>query len=127
MSYDLCFWRSWPDDESEPTVIYESLAEDSEPYGLVWLPVDAIKAQFLKVFPDIVVESTEMNWEGAGSYFQIHWAIGSKPGHTLGIHISCGHNLLDSPQTMRQLMSVARQLGCGVYNPQIDDWLPPRP
>ena len=127
MSYDLCFWRAWPGAETEPKIICDALANEDEPFGLEWLQVDAVKEQFRRLFPDIEDSGNELTWEGSGSYFQVSWPIGSKPRHTLGVFVECGFSLLDHPAVTRQIMSVARELGCGVYNPQIDDWLPPRP
>ena len=124
MSWDLAFWKPGGPSGEEPAAVYEALAEDGEPEGLAWLPVDAVKAAFRAAFPDVQDGWTELNWEGAGSYFQVTWPTGSRPRHTLGVFVSCGWSLLDQSAVIDRLRSVGRALGCGVFDPQAGEWSP---
>jgi hypothetical protein len=61
MGYDLCYWRfASDDDETSPSEIYQSLCEDGEVDGLVWLPVSEIKRGFQQAFPTIEDFGTEL-------------------------------------------------------------------
>jgi hypothetical protein len=122
MSWDLAFWKPRSPSGQKLEAVYDALAENSEAEGLAWLSVDEIKAGFRAAFPEIVDDSTELNWEGAGSYFQVTWPVGSKPHHTLAVFVSCGWGLLDHPPVIERLRSVGRALGCGVFDPQSDEW-----
>lgn len=93
-----------------------------EPDALSWLPVDAVKFTFRTAFPDIVDDGTELNWAGAGSYFQVTWPTGSRPRHTLGVFVSCGWSLLDRPEVIERLRAVGRALGCGAFDPPSGAW-----
>jgi hypothetical protein len=124
VSWDLAFWKPRGPSGEEPDAVYEALAEDGEPEGLTWLSVDEVKAGFRAAFPDIADDGTELNWEGAGSYFQVTWPVGSKPRSTLGVFVSCGWSLLDEPVVIERLRSVGRALGCGVFDPQAGEWSP---
>lgn len=124
MSWDLAFWKPGGYFDEEPAAVYELLAEDGEPEGLAWLPVDEVKAGFRAAFPDITDGGTELNWQGAGSYFQVSWPVGSRPRHTLGVFISCGWSLVDQPAVIERLLAVGQALGCGVFDPQSGEWSP---
>jgi hypothetical protein len=123
VSWDLAFWKPQASSE-QPEAIYEALAEGGEPQGLAWLAVDTVKGDFQARFPDITDDGTELNWEGAGSYFQVTWLVGSKPRHTLGVFVSCGWNLLEQPAVIERLRSVGSGLGCRVFDPQEGEWSP---
>jgi hypothetical protein len=125
VSWDLAFWKPNGSSLEQPGTVYESLLEDDEPEGVDWLSVDRVKAGFRAAFPEITDELSELNWEGAGSYFQVSWAIGSKPGHTLGVFVTCGGSLLGQPAVIERVRAVGSSLGCGVFDPQIDAWSPP--
>ncbi len=106
-----------------PGAAYEALADDGEPECLAWLAVDEVKGGFRAAFPDIADDGTELNWEGAGSHLQVTWPVGSKPGHNLGVLITCGWSLLDQPAVIERLRSVGWALGCGMFDPQSGEWL----
>ena len=125
MSWDLAFWKPNGPSPEQPGTVYESLLEDDEPDGVTWLSVDQVKAEFRAAFPEITDDCSELTWEGAGSYFQVSWAVGSKPGHTLGVFVTCGWSLLDQPTVIERVRAVGHCLGCGVFDPQSDTWSPP--
>ena len=56
-----------------------------------------------------------MNWEGQGSYFNVTWP----PCPTNAIMVSCGYKLLDSPDTMNQIIDLATEFGCALYDPHV--------
>jgi hypothetical protein len=117
MSYNLYFWRETVAQYEAPDAVCARLCGDEEPEGIAWLSVAQIKARFADVFPEIEDSGTELAWEGARSYFQVSWPVGSKPGHTLAVFVQCGYTLLQSPQTMNRIIDVARDLGCALYDP----------
>jgi hypothetical protein len=122
MSWDLAFWNPIGGATKDPEAVHAALAEDGEPQGLAWLPVTQVKDAFRAAFPDIADDGTELNWEGAGSYFQVTWPVGSKPRHTLGVFVSCGWDLASQPAMIERVRSVSTALGCGVFDPQSGEW-----
>lgn len=125
MSWDLAFWKPAGPASDDPAGVYQSLIEDGEPTGLVWLPVAAVQAGFRASFADISDNGTGLDWEGAGSYFQVSWPVGSRPRYTLGVFVSCGWSLLERPEVIERVRSVGVGLGCGVFDPQSGEWSPP--
>ena len=123
MSWDLAFWKPVSDKiKYDPDTVYNALMEEQEPDSVTWLPVDTVKSAFAEAFPDVQDDRTELRWEGAGSSFEVSWPIGSKPRHTLGVLITCGWSLLDTPEVIQRLVGVAAALGCRVYDPQEGAW-----
>ena len=125
MSWDLAFWKPAGSVPGDPVEVYHALIEDGEPDGLSWLPVSEVKDRFRSAFVGIADDGTELDWEGAGSYFQVSWSVGFKPQHTLGVFVSCGWSLLERPEVIEQLRAVGVGLGCGVFDPQSGAWSPP--
>ncbi len=123
MSWDLAFWKG--SSPEQPVAVYHALIEEGEPKGLAWLSVDEVKAGFRASFAHIDDDGTELNWQGAGSYFQVTWPTGSEPRHTLGVFISCGWSLLDQPAIIERVRAVGLGLGCGVFDPQSGEWSSP--
>lgn len=125
MSWDLAFWKPDRTASESAEEVYAQLCEDQEPDGLGWLRVDDVKSRFQAAFPDIVDDGTELNWDGSGSYFQATWSVGSKPQHTLGVLVSCGWDLAQQSGIIERIRAVGAALGCGVYDPQSDEWSAP--
>jgi hypothetical protein len=123
VSWDLAFWKPGGATD-DPDEVYGALAEDDEPDGLAWMSVNSVKAAFRAAFPDIADDGTELNWEGAGSYFQVTWPVGSRPRQTLGVLVTCGRSLVSQTEVIERLRSAGRSLGCGVYDPQSGNWEP---
>jgi hypothetical protein len=118
MSYDLYFWREERPQSASPGDTCERLCSDEDVNGIAALSVDKIKLRFAQEFPGIEDNGTELTWEGAGSYFQVTWAICSKPGFTLCIIVNCGWQLLKAPETMNRIIDLGNGLGCALYDPQ---------
>jgi hypothetical protein len=126
VSWDLAFWRPAGPAPGGPAAVYAALIEDGEPDGVAWLPVSEVQAAFRAAFPGIADNGTGLDWEGAGSYFQVSWRVGSEPRHTLGVFVSCGWSLLDQPEVIERVRAVGLGLGCGVFDPQAGEWSPPK-
>ena len=105
MSYDLCAWREERDLGLSPDQVMSMLEEEGDVPGVAGIPVAEIKAAFGAVFPDIDDGRTELNWEGAGSYFQVTFSYASFQVVSL-VSISCGFQLLNSPETVEKLIGV---------------------
>jgi hypothetical protein len=118
MSYDLYFWRQTSFQNEAPEQICKELERDIEIPGIVFLPIAKIKERFIASFPETDDGGSQLNWEGTNSYFQVSWPTTSKPGLTLAINISCGYKLLETPEIMNRLISVAQEFGCALYDPQ---------
>ena len=114
MAYDLAFWRELTP-AGDPKDVYERLMDDEDVECLAALPLERVKQRFREVFPEIEDEGTEMTWEGAGSYFQLTWP----PDPVNALLVSCGFKLLESPETMNQLIDTATSFGCALYDPQV--------
>jgi hypothetical protein len=125
VSWDLGFWKTHGPAPEDPGAICNAFLEDGEPEGLDALAVAEVKAHFQAAFPGISDDLTELNWDGAGSYFQVSWPVGLKPGCTLGVFVSCGWNLLERPDVIERLRTVGFGLGCGIFDPQSDEWTSP--
>ena len=121
MSYDLCFWRETSPHAVPPQVVSSQLTDLQESCGIALLPVAKIKERFLASFPEVEDSGNELNWEGAGSYFQVSWPIGLKPGFTAGIFVTCGYELLKTPDVVNRIIAVANEFGCALYDPQSDE------
>jgi hypothetical protein len=113
MSYDFCCWRQ-TSDGCDSQAIYESLCEDGEPDGLTWIPISEIRYRFTDAFQSISDEGTELNEEG----FQVVWAIGSKPQHTLGVFLHCSWSFPKDPEAIEALLGAVSALNCMLYDPQ---------
>jgi len=122
MSYDLYAWREERDLGLSPEEAMDKLAKEGEIPGFVGIPVADITAAFRKVFPEIEDGNTELNWEGAGSYFQVTFGYeGFRVANSLGI--SCGFQLLKAPEEFDKLVGVLHGLGCKVFDPQRAEYL----
>jgi hypothetical protein len=122
MSWDLAFWKPERPGTEVAMETYTRLAEEEEPDGLAWLSAEDVKAQFRAQFPETTDDGTELNWEGSGSYFQVNWPVGSRPRHTLAVFVSCGWSLLERPEVIDRIRTVGGKLGCGVFDPQSEEW-----
>ncbi len=120
MAYSLYFWRDISRDDRPADALCERLCAEEDVDGLARLPVAEVKSRFLEAFPNIDDGLTELSWEGAGSYFQVTWPTGTKPGHTQAIFVECGYQLLQTAEVMNQIIDVANGLGCALYDPQTE-------
>ncbi len=115
MSYDLIFWKEVTPINEPPDRVCEMISNDEAIEGIAELPIDQIKMRFLEVFPDIDDNGAEMYWEGEESGFTLTWP----PNPTNAIIAQCGYGLLESPQIMNQIIDIAHEFGCGLYDPQV--------
>ncbi len=120
MSYDLYFWREEIEIDSPPDKTVETLSNDQHIEGISSFEREAIIDEFKKVFPDIVDENIQLDWEGAGSYFQVSFSYGPEKKVNL-IIVNCGYNLLDSSETMNSIIDVCTKFGCALYDPQTNE------
>ena len=121
MSYDLYFWRETSQQADPPDVVCSRLDDLEEPNGIALLSIAKIKERFVASFPEVQDSNNALDWEGAGSYFQVSWPIGSRPGCTAGIFVACGYDLLNSPDVLNRIIGVANEFGCALYDPQTDE------
>ncbi|MHA3770048.1 hypothetical protein ACXR0O_00760 [Verrucomicrobiota bacterium sgz303538] len=117
MSYDLYFWRQEPSITASPEDVLNQLQDGVSVHGVAPLPLSAITTAFQRRFPYISIGDAELNWEGAGSYFQVGFTFLDSKTVTC-IAVSCGYQLLDSPDTMNSIIDAANFLGCALYDPQ---------
>lgn len=122
MSFDLAFWKPDGTAAVDPAAVYIALDEIEAGSGLDALAVADVKAHFLTAFPEIEDSGTELNWRGAGSYFQVTWPVSMTPGETFAVTVNCGWCLVKTPAVMERIKAVAFDLGCGVFDPQVDAW-----
>ena len=115
MSYDLYFWREEKPLDLSPGEVCDLLADEQHVEGIVNLPIDQVKQRFAETFPGINDCLSYLDWEGEGSYFQVHWP----PDPVNALIVNCGYQLLESPDTMNRIMDVAQQFGCALYDPQV--------
>ena len=117
MSYDLYFWREEKELGLPPDKIAEILSEDQHISGISTFKREDISDAFIKEFPDIVDENIQLDWEGAGSYFQVEFTYGPEK-RINSIIVTCGYKLLDSHETMNRIIDVCAAFGCALYDPQ---------
>lgn len=117
MSYDLYFWRELPDHDIDIDRFFRELDDCVEFPGIVPVPIAEIRAAFLGKFPDIKDHSATLDWEGAGSYFEVGFTFLDTRTVTR-TSVFCGYELLKSPASMGLLREVARSIGCRFYDPQ---------
>lgn len=114
MAYSMYFWREVGAVSIPPDEVCNKLCQEREVEGVEALPIDAIKQSFADEFAELKIGILSLIWEGAGSYFEVHW-----PADVTNILIvSCGFKLLNSPATMNRIIDVAAKYGCAVYDPQ---------
>lgn len=118
MSYDLYFWREIATNNGSPESTCDQLGRDEELSGVAYLNVTKIKERFRNSFPNINDSGSQLEWEGVGSYFLASWSTTSRPDETMMITVSCGFQLLESPESMNLIISVLQEFGCALYDPQ---------
>lgn len=118
MSYALYFWRETAAQTDSTDALCNRLCEDEEVEGIAALPVAQLKSRFAQEFPGVEDNLTELNWEGAGSHFEVSWSPSSMPDYTLLVIVDCGYLLLRSPETMDRIVILLGEFGCAVYDPQ---------
>lgn len=100
-----------------PEQIVDLLAEDRPVDGVAVFPRTVVRAAFRRSFPDIVDGDADLDWEGAGSFFQVGFAHATeKDVHMINVY--CGHSLLKSEETMNRIIDACNSLGCALYDPQ---------
>ena len=126
----MYFWRQTKDLQMRPEQVVDRLAQDTPLNGVIAFPRTVVREVFRKAFPDITDGDADLDWEGAGSYFQVGF------GHatTKDVHmivVTCGHSLVKSEATMNRIIDACCSLGCALYDPQKSPYnvhdLPPRP
>ncbi len=117
MSYDMYFWRQTKDLGMRPEQIIDRLSEDTPLDGVTSFPRTRVREVFRTAFPDIVDGDTDLDWEGAGSYFQVGFAHANERDVQMVI-VTCGHSLLKSEETMNRIIDACCSLGCALYDPQ---------
>lgn len=117
MSYDLYFWRQTKAFTKKPEEIIDLLSADEPISGVASFPRERARAAFKEFFPDIVDGDFQLDWEGAGSYFQVAFShANEKEAHM--IIVTCGYELLKTPAVMNRIIEAGGVLGCAVFDPQ---------
>ena len=111
MSYDLLLWREQPGTSVDVSSLLDLDEEAADVPGLVPLPLAEVERAFQAEFPDITVGGAELDWEGAGSYFQVGYTF-SDERHASTISVMCGYELLKAPDVFERLHRVAEALRC---------------
>lgn len=117
MSYDLYFWRERPGIEVDAERLLSELEDTVQFPGIVGVPLDIIRQEFRREFPEVTGGDGSLEWEGHGSYFQVDFTFLTERTVSM-IAVSFGYDLLKSPQVIQQLEKVAESLGCRIYDPQ---------
>jgi hypothetical protein len=117
MSYDIYFWRQTKELQVPPEQIVDRLGQDTPLDGVATFPRTRVREVFQKAFPEIVDGDAELDWEGAGSYFQVGFGHATETDVQM-IVVSCGYSLLKSEATMNRIIDACRSLGCALYDPQ---------
>ena len=116
MSYDLVFWREQAGTRMDVQELLR-LTDTEELPGLVPLPLAEVEAAFLGEFPEAFIGGANIDWEGAGSYFQVGYTFADE-SHVSTISVTCGYLLLEAPETFGRLRYVADALGCCYHDLQ---------
>ena len=117
MSYDLYFWREECPLGKTPNEISGMLTDDATVAGVATFPRSTVRQRFRDAFPTIVDNDIGMDWEGAGSYFQV--GFNHSDGKNVNcIIVTCGYQLIQSQDTMNLIIGVVNSLGCALYDPQ---------
>lgn len=119
MSYDLYFWRQTKDLKMRPEQVVDRLAEDTPLEGVISFPRPLVREVFKKAFRDIVDHDFNLDWEGAGSFFQVGFNHSTEKDVHL-IIVNCAHSLLNSEVTMNRIIDACLSLGCAIYDPQTE-------
>lgn len=120
MSYDLHFWRQSDDINKEPSQIRDELQDNVHVEGIESLPIHALLDAFQRDFPAINTEQDPWDWEGDGSYFQVSLASVDERSCRL-VTVHCGFKLLESPDTMNQIIDTVCDFGCALYDAQTNE------
>src|SRR5438046_3185551 len=103
MSYDLYFWRQTKMFSEKPEAIVDLLSSDEPVPGIAAFPRERVRGVLKKFFPDITDGDFQLDWEGAGSYFQVSFGhANEKDAHLIIVH--CGFELLKAPDIMNRLI-----------------------
>jgi hypothetical protein len=120
MSYDLYFWRQTKALSQKPEEIVDLLSADEPVSGIAAFPRDRVRAIFRKFFPEIVDGDFQLDWEGAGSYFQVEFSHATEKDVHM-IVVTCGYELLKAPDVMNRITEACGILGCALFDPQSDE------
>src|SRR5690348_10617890 len=110
MSYDMYFWRQAKDLNMLPEKVVNHLSEDTPLDGVATFPRTLVREVFRKAFPDIVDNDADLDWEGAGSYFQVGFGHETERDVHM-IVVTCGDLLLNSEETMNRIIDACCSLG----------------
>ena len=116
MSYDLLLWREQPSASVDISSLLH-LEEATAVPGLVPLALAEVERAFQAEFPDITVGGADLDWEGAGSYFQVGYTLFDER-HVSTISVACGYELLKAPDIFERLHRVAEALRCRYFDLQ---------
>lgn len=122
MSYDLVFWREQIGVTLDASAVL-CLNDTQKLPGLVPMPMTEVEAAFLMEFPEASIGGANIDWEGAGSYFQVGYTFADER-HVSTVGVSCGYELLKVPGTFNRLWCVADALGCRYYDLQQPELAP---
>ena len=125
MSYDLYFWRPQGDLSESPSSILDRVGEEGDHEGLTWLSVSELKARFVRAFPTIKDCGTYLLWDDEKGSFFVDWIVGSKPQHTFVFFVECSWSLPKHPEILDRITQIPNEMGCGIYDPQEDNWQEP--
>lgn len=120
MSYDLYFWKEEMELKVPPQDMIDVLSADQAIEGVTAFTREEVRKKFKTDFPEIVDADATMDWEGDGSYFQVSFTHANKESVNC-IIVTCGYQLLNSPDTMNRIIDVGSHFGCALYDPQSNE------
>jgi hypothetical protein len=118
MSYDLYFWRQTREVTDDPNSVLNLLSEDRPVTGITAFPTEKVRQTLTQAFPEMVNDGLQLLWEGAASYFLVNFGYANER-HVHLITVSCGYELLKTPDVLNRLVEACAELGCALYDPQV--------
>ncbi|MBE9117368.1 hypothetical protein IQ249_15825 [Lusitaniella coriacea LEGE 07157] len=119
MSYDLNFWRETQPIQLSATQIRDRLYEGKDVEGLSVLDEQVIWTAFFEEFPNLERQDFAWDWEGEDSFFLLWLNTVQKSHEIKGITVSCGSILLTHPNAIAKILNAAQNVGCTLYDPQV--------
>ena len=117
MSYDLAFWRQNETEQRLPVSLYSAFQDGQQVEGIPELPVDDFLASLMQAYPSAIREpngsSEWIVWTSldSSSMFEVWWTpqyicVSMRP-----LNEDHAHELID----------LASDVGCALYDPQTDE------